>query len=165
MSNVIPEDLRAVGHGLGANEERMPVRGIGRIVLDALFALAELPTAGSETTLPADPFVIPLGVEQLTILLDVQRSAGVAGKVYALPIWSFGSKSAPQTALDAEDSDSTLPLIDDAVSVTPPSNALVTRPIIVDVPPGATGLRLRLKEIGADLSNPSSVGASVTGGH
>jgi hypothetical protein len=143
----------------------MPVRAVGRIELVELAELTELEVAGAASLLPAEPYEIPLGAEKLTTILEVQRATGVAGKVYALPIWTFGAKSAPQSALDAVDSDDTLPLIDDAVSVTPPTNALVTRPVVLDVPPGATGLQWRLKEIGADLDSPSSVALYVTGGH
>ena len=132
-----------------------------RIEVVELRALSALPISAVTATVPADPVTLPLAVTKLTCLIEVDR-AHSGGKVKALPKWTFDTITARETAFDAAVSGVT-PLVEDPVSIAPPTDAAVTRILIINVPPGATGFQLELTETGTDAAQPSIVGVNLTG--
>lgn len=146
--------------GVGADYAVRPILAPGRIALTAVRASSALPSAGAVATTAA--LSIPLGCEGITFRFSVTR-AHVGGKVKALPVWTFDTVTAPETALDAEDGDSTLPLIENPISITPGATA-TTRSVSLVVPYGATSVQLQIYEIGSDLAQPSTVSVHATGG-
>jgi len=146
--------------GVGADSAIRALQAPGRIPLVAVRAAAALPAAGAVATTTA--LSIPLGCEGVTFRFTATR-AHAGGKVKALPVWTFDTVTAPETALDAEDGDGTLPLIENPISITPGA-AETTRSVSLEVPFGATSVQLQLYEIGSDLAQPTTVGVHATGG-
>lgn len=150
--------------GEGADKQTRPLTAPGRLAAVELRAKTALPTS-DVATVPDDPFEIPVGVSELTLLIRAQRG-GVGSKVVGRPRWFCGDIEVEETVTGTpaeSGGDVEAPLLAGPFTIEFEDGTEIGRYIGLRVPAGITGLQVDLEDTGTP-STPATVGVHATGG-